>query len=65
MRAKQHVLVVIDGIEVPGLLLKWGRARERALVTYEIDGHVATDWIKGDELRPVPDAPHAPEPVPD
>lgn len=64
MRAKQHVLVVVDGTEVPGLLLKWGQTGERALVTYEVDGRVATQWVPSDELLPTPDSPHA-EPVPD
>ncbi len=64
MRAKQHVLVLLDDTEVSGLLLKWGRAGERALVTYEIDGRVATLWLKAEQLRPVTDAPVA-EPLTD
>lgn len=63
MLAKQHVLVLLDDTEVSGLLLKWGRAGERALVTYEIDGRVATLWLPASQLRPAPDAPLAPEPV--
>lgn len=65
MRAKQHVVVVLDGTEVPGLLLKWGRAGERALVTYEAHGKVATRWILAADLRAAPDQPHAREPVVD
>lgn len=56
MRAKQHVVVVLEGAEVPGLLLKWGRAGERALVTYEVGGKVATTWVLAAQLRAVPDA---------
>lgn len=56
LRAKQHVLVALESTEVPGLLLKWGRAGERALVTYEIDGKVATTWVLAEQLRAVPDA---------
>lgn len=65
MLAKQHVVVVLEGTEVPGLLLKWGRAGERALVTYEVDGKVATKWILAADLRAEAEHPHAPEPVAD
>ncbi|WP_188111393.1 hypothetical protein [Nocardioides antri] len=55
----------MDDTEVSGLLLKWGRAGERALVTYEVDGRVATLWLRADQLRPAPDGPLAPEPLTD
>lgn len=65
MRAKQYVLVQLDDTEVSGLLLKWGRAGERALVTFEVDGRVATQWLLAAQLRPMPEGPHAADPVPD
>ncbi len=65
LRAKQYVLVQVDDTEVSGLLLKWNRAGERALVTYEIGGRVATRWLLAAQLRPMPDTPRATEPVPD
>lgn len=40
-----HVLVHLESGDVPGLLLKWHSSGEQALVTYEIDGRVATEWL--------------------
>lgn len=48
-----QVLVQLPGSTVPGLLLKWGRERLEALVTYELDGHVATQWVKADCVLPM------------
>lgn len=42
--------MLLDGSSVPGLLLKWRRGQTEALVTYEVDGRVATDWIPADQL---------------
>lgn len=37
-----------------GLVLKWHSDRTQALVTYEIDGRVETQWIAAARLRPDP-----------
>jgi hypothetical protein len=50
-----QVLVQLESSVVPGLLLKWGRQRLEALVTYELDGHVATEWVQADCVLPMPD----------
>lgn len=50
MPANRQVLVLLDGSTVPGLLLKWRRDRTEALVTYEIDGRVETDWVPLEQL---------------
>lgn len=65
MRAKDQVIVNVDGTDTVGLLLSWGRQRDRALVTFEVDGRVATMWIPIRHLRPLPDPPLAAEPLPD
>lgn len=50
-----QVLVQLESTTVPGLLLKWGRERVQALVTYELDGHVATEWVAAECVLPMPD----------
>ncbi|HWI44072.1 MAG TPA: hypothetical protein VNS81_10660 [Nocardioides sp.] len=50
-----QVLVQLEASVVPGLLLKWGREHLKALVTYELDGRVSTEWITADCLLPMPD----------
>lgn len=45
-----HVLVHLESGDVPGLLLKWHSSREQALVTYEIDGRVATEWLPAEQV---------------
>lgn len=40
-----QVVVLVDGSNIPGLLLKWRRGRTEALVTYEVNGRVETEWI--------------------
>lgn len=57
MRPQQQVLVTLDGISVPGLLLKWRTGRQRALVTYEFDGKVSTQWVPIEQVQPMPDPP--------
>lgn len=47
------VQVGVEGAPVPGLVLKWDRLRGRALVTYEADGHVQTQWVSSDQVVPV------------
>lgn len=63
MRAKDQVIVNVDGNETVGLLLSWGRRSDRALVTFEVDGRVATMWIPAEQLRALPELPHAQEPA--
>lgn len=41
---------------MPGLVLKWRTDREEALVTYEIEGRVATEWVAAVRMRPDPAA---------
>jgi hypothetical protein len=54
MRPQGQVLVELtDGVTVPGLLLKWGRDDQEALVTYELEGRVETAWIPFDRVLPV------------
>jgi hypothetical protein len=54
MRPQGQVLVELtDGNTVPGLLLKWGRDEQEALVTYELDGHVETGWIPFQRVLPI------------
>jgi hypothetical protein len=48
------VLVAVEGVHIPGLLLKWGAERLKALVTLEVDGHVETRWVAAEEVI-VPD----------
>lgn len=45
MRPTGQVLVGVDGVTVPGLLLKWSRDELTALVTFELDGRVETQWV--------------------
>lgn len=55
---QKHVLVLLDGTTaVPGLVLKCRKSDQRALVTYELDGKVATDWIAADQLQPLTEPP--------
>lgn len=51
-----HVVVQVGDTIVSGLVLKWHSDRTQALVTYEIDGRVATEWIAAARLRPDPAA---------
>lgn len=37
-----------------GLVLKWHSDRTQALVTYELEGRVATEWVAAARLRPDP-----------
>lgn len=45
MPEHSQVLVQMDGSTIPGLVLKWRRERTEALVTYEVDGRVETQWV--------------------
>ena len=47
-----QVLVKLASATVPGLLLKWGSDGHKALVTYELDGRVSTQWITAEEVLP-------------
>jgi hypothetical protein len=49
-----HVVVQVGDAIVSGLVLKWHSNRTQALVTYEIEGRVATEWIAAARLRPDP-----------
>ncbi|MFC5727853.1 MULTISPECIES: hypothetical protein [Nocardioides] len=54
MQPRGQVLVELpDGTTVQGLLLKWGRDEKAALVTYELDGRVATTWIPLERVLPI------------
>ncbi|GAA1502124.1 hypothetical protein [Nocardioides humi] len=52
MSEQVHVHVSTDDPAVPGLVLKWDRLRLKALVTYEADGHVHTQWFPAEQVRP-------------
>lgn len=66
MRTQRHVLVLLDGVSIPGLILKWRRDGAEALVTYETRGRVETAWIAGEQLLPAPEEPpRTAEPVAD
>ena len=55
---QQNVLGQIDGTTlVPGLVLKRRKNDLQALVTYELDGKVATEWIAADQLQPMTEPP--------
>ncbi|UMG94600.1 hypothetical protein [Nocardioides sp. TF02-7] len=43
---------MLDGTAVPGLLLKWRSDRTEAFVTYEVDGRVATAWVRAEQIAP-------------
>lgn len=49
-----HVVVQVGDTVVSGLVLKWHSNKSQALVTYEIEGRVATEWIAAARLRPDP-----------
>jgi len=49
-----HVVVQVGDTTVSGLVLKWHSDRTQALVTYEIEGRVATAWVAAARLRPDP-----------
>lgn len=51
MQPKSQVLVELDGASVPGLVLRVGADGQRVLVTYELDGKVATSWLPTDQVR--------------
>ncbi|MCR1782117.1 hypothetical protein KVF89_06195 [Nocardioides carbamazepini] len=53
MSDQASVHVTVDGSPVPGLVLKWDRHRANALVTYEADGRVHTQWVPADQVVPV------------
>jgi hypothetical protein len=65
MRPEDQVLVSRDGTAVPGLVLKWRKSRQLALVTYEVDGRVATEWVPAEEVLPLIEPPRGSEPVAD
>ncbi|WGX95353.1 hypothetical protein [Nocardioides sp. L-11A] len=50
MTEQVDVQITVDGPSVPGLVLKWDRSRARALVTYEADGRVHTQWVPADQV---------------
>lgn len=52
MPTPSPVLVELAGGMVPGLLLKTTRDGRSALVTYEQDGRVATDWMPSEQVHP-------------
>jgi hypothetical protein len=47
-----HVVVQVGDSIVQGLVLKWRTDETSALVTYEIDGRVATEWVAAARIRP-------------
>ena len=51
-----HVVVQVGDAIVSGLVLKWRTDRSAALVTYEVDGRVATEWVAAARMRPDPAA---------
>lgn len=53
MSEQVHIQVAADRPPVPGLVLKWDRHRLKALVTFEADGHVQTQWVPSEQLLPV------------
>ena len=57
MRPYQQVLVARDGDSIPGLLLKWRKTGGHALVTYEIEGRVSTEWIPAEQVLPLAEPP--------
>jgi hypothetical protein len=59
MRPEDQVLVTRDGTTVPGLILKWRKTGQQALVTYEVDGRVATEWVRAEDVLPLTDPPRA------
>jgi hypothetical protein len=52
MRPEDQVFVVLDGVPVPGLVLKWRIDRTEALVTYELEGKVETAWVVAARVLP-------------
>ncbi|WP_158296611.1 hypothetical protein [Nocardioides albidus] len=50
----ESVHVVVDGVPVPALLLKWNASATKALVTLEIDGRVDTRWLPAEMLERTP-----------
>lgn len=50
MSEQVHVQVTVDDPPVPGLVLKWDNRRAKALVTYESEGHVRTQWFTAEQL---------------
>ena len=48
------MIVQVGDATVSGLVLKWRADGTAALVTYEIDGRVATDWVAVERMRPDP-----------
>jgi hypothetical protein len=44
------VRVSVDSPPVPALVLKWDSQRLKALVTYESDGHVQTQWLTAEQV---------------
>ena len=53
MSEQVHVQATVDGPPVPGLVLKWDSERLKALVTYESEGHVHTQWFPSDQVLQV------------
>ncbi len=53
MQPNSPVLVDVDGVSVPGLLLKAATDGSRLLVTFEQDGRVSTTWLAAEQVRVV------------
>ncbi|TQK70073.1 MULTISPECIES: hypothetical protein [unclassified Nocardioides] len=53
MSEQVEVQVSVDGPPVPGLVLKWDSQRLKALVTYEAEGHVQTQWFPSEQVLQV------------
>jgi hypothetical protein len=53
MSQQVQVQVTLDGPPVPGLVLKWDSQRLKALVTYEAEGHVQTQWLASEQVLEV------------
>ncbi|WP_435771733.1 hypothetical protein [Nocardioides sp. SYSU DS0651] len=50
MQTSAEVHVRVEGTTVPGLVLKWNAARDRALVTFDDAGTVRTQWLASDDV---------------
>jgi hypothetical protein len=53
MSEQVQVQVTLDAPPVPGLVLKWDSQRLKALVTYEAEGHVHTQWLASEQVLEV------------
>jgi len=52
MSEQVTIIVAADGPPIPGLVLKWDSLRAKALVTYEADGRVHTQWFPAEQVTP-------------